>query len=105
MTQEQLPDIVEKLKREHPAIWNAFNQLGEAAGEAGPLDDRTERLVKLALAIGGRLEGAVRAHVRRAKLAGISRQELEQVAMLAITSTGWPNALAAYSWICDELEQ
>jgi alkylhydroperoxidase/carboxymuconolactone decarboxylase family protein YurZ len=105
MAHEQLPPIVEKFEREHPDVWDAYNALGKAAASAGPLDEKTERLVKLALAIGGRLEGAVRSQVRRGLALGLSRKELEHVAILAITTAGWPSALAAYSWIDAELQK
>ena len=99
MTQDQLPRIVEKFARERPQIWETYNQLGEAAAEAGPLDARTQRLVKLALAVGGGLEGAVHSHVRRGLSAGLTKEEIEHVALLAITTIGWPSAIAALSWI------
>jgi alkylhydroperoxidase/carboxymuconolactone decarboxylase family protein YurZ len=102
MTQDQLPRIVEKFARERPRIWEAYNQLGEAAAEAGPLDARTQRLVKVALAVGGGLEGAVHSHVRRGLSAGLTKEEIEHVALLAITTVGWPSAIAALSWIEEE---
>jgi alkylhydroperoxidase/carboxymuconolactone decarboxylase family protein YurZ len=103
MTQEPLPAIVEAFARRHPEVWECYNRLGQAAGKAGPLDARTERLIKLAIAAGGGLEGAFRSHVRRGLAAGLSREELEHVAILAITTVGWPTALAAYSWLHDEI--
>lgn len=105
MTQESLPPIVEEFAREHPEVWDAYNRLGEAAAKAGPLDARTERLVKLAIAVGGGLEGGVRSHVRRGLAAGLTSNELKHVAILAITTAGWPSALAAFSWIDDELKK
>jgi alkylhydroperoxidase/carboxymuconolactone decarboxylase family protein YurZ len=99
MDQDQLPAIVEEFARKYPGVWDAYNRLGKAAAEAGPLDARTERLVKLALAIGARLEGAVHSHTRRGLAAGLSQAELEHVAVLAIATLGWPTALAAFSWL------
>ena len=79
----------------------AYNRLGQAAAEAGPLDVKTEHLVKLALAVGAGREGAVHSHVRRGQAAGLTREELRRVALLAITTIGWPAAVAALSWIED----
>jgi alkylhydroperoxidase/carboxymuconolactone decarboxylase family protein YurZ len=104
MNDETLRPIVQKLAQEQPQLWEAYNNLGRTAAEAGPLDARTERLVKLAIAIGANLEGAVRSHVRRARAADLSRKEIEHAALLAITTVGWPSAVAAYSWIHDEFE-
>ncbi|HZS32126.1 MAG TPA: carboxymuconolactone decarboxylase family protein [Methylomirabilota bacterium] len=66
---------------------NAYEALGAAA--AGPLDGRTRELVKLALAIGARLEGAVHAHVRRALEAGVPAAPAPQAAGRAIRWR-WP---------------
>jgi len=99
MTPESLPPIVETIAREHPDVWEAFNRLGDAVTKAGPLDAKSERLVKLAIAVGARLEGAVHSHARRGLRAGPTREELRQVALLAINTIGWPSAVAALSWI------
>lgn len=105
MPDESLPNIVERFSREFPAIWDAYKSLGQAVSESGPLDERTKRLVKLALATGARLEGAVHSHVRRGLASGLSAEELRHVAILAITTVGWPSAIAALSWIEDELSK
>lgn len=99
MSDESLPPIVEELARRYPAVWEAYNRLGQAAAAAGPLDSRTERLVKLAIAVGAGRQGAVRSHVRRGRDAGVSLEELRHVALLAITTIGWPAAVAGLSWI------
>lgn len=101
MTPESLPPIVAAIAREHPEVWEAFNRLGDAVTQAGPLDAKSERLVKLAIAVGARLEGAVHSHVRRGLAVGLTREELRQVALLAINTIGWPSAVAALSWIED----
>lgn len=105
MPASELPPIVQTFIERHPDVWEAYNKLGQAAAESGPLDEKTERLIKLAVAAGGGLEGAVRSHTRRGCALGITPEELQQVALLAITTVGWPSAIAAYSWIHDELEK
>jgi alkylhydroperoxidase/carboxymuconolactone decarboxylase family protein YurZ len=105
MNDEYLPPIVQELARAHPAVWEAYNRLGQAAAAAGPLDGKTERLVKLALAVGAGREGAVHSHVRRGLAAGVTREELHHVALLAIATIGWPAAVAALSWIEDAVDE
>lgn len=104
MTSDRPPDVVQQFAAEHPAVWAAYNELGAAVTHAGPLDEKTQRLVKLALAAGSGREGAVRAHARRAQRAGISQAELEHVALLGITTLGWPAAFAARCWIQQALQ-
>jgi alkylhydroperoxidase/carboxymuconolactone decarboxylase family protein YurZ len=105
VTQDSLPPIVEQVARKYPTVWEAYNRLGQAAALVGALDVKSERLLKLAISVGGRLEGAVRSHVRRGRAVGVTREQMEQVALLAVTTIGWPSALAALAWIDDELQK
>jgi alkylhydroperoxidase/carboxymuconolactone decarboxylase family protein YurZ len=59
------------------------------------------RLIKLALAIGASSEGAVHSHVRRAMEEGIPKEEIKQVALLAIPTLGFPQAVRVLTWIED----
>ena len=100
----KLPPASDWLARTHPDVWEAYTRLGEVCGETGPLDARTKRLVKLALAIGARSEGAVHSHTRQAIDQGIPRDDLEHVALLAITTLGFPQAMAVLTWMRDVTE-
>ncbi len=101
---EKLPDIIEGIRADNPDVWSAYTALEEKAAAAGPLDMKTQRLVKLALALGAREEGAVHSHTRRALKQGLTRAELLHVAYLGITTLGWPHATAGRSWILDILD-
>ena len=68
---EELPSGAGEIARTYPAVWEAYAALSKATAEAGPLDERTRRLVKLALSIGSSSEGAVHSHTRRALEQGI----------------------------------
>lgn len=97
-----LPEKIEDFRREHPAVWDAFAALAAACHEqGGPLDERARRLAKLGIAIGSQHEGAVRSAARHALDSGCPREELRHVAILAITTLGWPPAYAALRWIED----
>ena len=102
---EKLPDFLEGVIKQYPEVWKAYQDFGEACSNAGPLDEKTVRLVKLALAVGAKSEGAVHSHTRRALKQGISPEELRQVALLAVTSIGWSPSMAALSWIQDVVDQ
>ena len=102
--QAKLPRQLTKLTENHDDVWQAYQALGEACATTGPLDERTRRLVKLALAIGARSEGAVHSHARRGLEEGLSADELHHVAMLAIPTLGFPASIAAMSWIDDIVE-
>ncbi len=96
------PDTYQDFRNQFPQLGAAWDALGEA-GRRGPLDDRTIRLVKLALAIGALREGAVHANVRKALADGVDRGEIEQVVALAAGTIGLPATVAVYSWVRDGL--
>jgi alkylhydroperoxidase/carboxymuconolactone decarboxylase family protein YurZ len=96
-----LPSGAGRLADRHPKVWAAYEHLGEAVAESGPLDAKIRRLVKLALAIGCSSEGAVHSHVRRAIAEGVKPDELRHVMLLAIPTLGLPAAVKALTWIDD----
>jgi 4-carboxymuconolactone decarboxylase len=100
---DDLPVIPKSIVNEHRDLWEAYAALGEAASSAGPIDARTARLVHLALAIGAGLEGATHSHARRALAEGVSPRELEHIALLSVTTLGWPQAMRGLSWVRDML--
>ena len=98
---EQLPKAVNAFGDRHPDLWKAFNELGERCHKAVPLDEKSRRLVKLALSIGAGLEGATHSAVRSALKSGITAEEMDHVAVLAISTLGLPSATRAMTWIAD----
>jgi alkylhydroperoxidase/carboxymuconolactone decarboxylase family protein YurZ len=102
MAQGPLPKPILDFQADYPEVWDAFSQLGEACHEkGGPLDEKTRRLVKLGLAVALRHEGAVHSAVRQALQSGVKREELLHVAILGVTTIGWPAAYAAMTWISE----
>ena len=97
------PKAHNQFMNEYPAIGAAYEQLASAAHTAGPLDEKCRQLVKLALAIGARHEGAVHAHTRRALEAGLTPEEIQHAVALSVTTLGMPNTIAAYTWVNDIL--
>jgi alkylhydroperoxidase/carboxymuconolactone decarboxylase family protein YurZ len=84
---------------------SAYTALAEQLHAAGPLSARERRLAKLGIAIGEQSQGGVRSHARKALAEGIEPEAIRQVAALAITTGGFPAALAAYQWINEVLDQ
>jgi alkylhydroperoxidase/carboxymuconolactone decarboxylase family protein YurZ len=103
MAEEHLPDVYLTFRERFGAIAGALDSLGEATDSAGPLDQRTARLVKLGLALGAASPGAVRSNTRKALAAGASPDEVRHVAVLAVTTCGFPAAVAGFGWIEDVL--
>jgi len=97
----ELPGAAARVAKEHPELWRALETLGEACNGAGPLDARTRRLVNLAFAIAADSEGATHSHTRRALGEGLSADELHHVALLGVTTLGWPHAVRGLTWVQD----
>lgn len=98
---EHLPDIYTQFRHDYPDVADAQDALAKSVGSAGGLDERTIRLVKLGIAIGALAEGAVRSNARQALAVGATEAEVRQVALCAITTRGFPAAVAALGWIGD----
>jgi AhpD family alkylhydroperoxidase len=100
----QLPKAYENFKRAYPKIWQAYDRLGAAVHDRGPLDKKNRELLKVGMAIGARLEGAVHSHTRRALEAGATAQEIYHVVLLGLTTLGFPHTIAALTWVEDDLK-
>jgi alkylhydroperoxidase/carboxymuconolactone decarboxylase family protein YurZ len=102
---KKLPKRYLRFQKDYPEVFKAYAQLGSTAQTAGPLDNKARALVRLAIAIGMRHEGAVHSHTRRALEAGWKPAELRHAVLLAVTTLGFPSMMAAMSWVDDVLEQ
>lgn len=102
-TAGKAPRTYDRFVAEFPKLGEAWESMREAE-EAGPFAQKEVRLLKLAVAIGCGKEGPVHSAVRKARAAGCSEAEIRHVVALAASTIGLPPAVAAYSWIVEELE-
>lgn len=100
----EVPKRFLKFTEDYPQVAKSYEELGNAVHSAGPLDEKTRALIKLAISTGARLEGAVHSHTRKAVNAGCTAQELHHIVMLALPTIGLPSMMAALSWVDDVLE-
>lgn len=96
------PKAFQQFVERFPKLGAAWDMIGQA-GDEGPLDERTCRLVKLGIAMGAMRTGAVHSGVRKAVSLGLTRQEIEQVVALAAGTLGMPAAVACLNWVQDVL--
>jgi len=95
------PTAHQQFVRRFPRLAKAWDLVNEEGG-AGPLDAKSQRLLKLAIAIGAMREGAVHSGVRKARDAGASLAEMEQVVALAASTIGFPASVAVWRWVREE---
>ena len=93
----EMPKSYRRVKKAHPELMKHFEAVGEAAQNAGPLDVKTANLVRLGMCIGAGLEGGAHAAIRKALDAGSTPDDLRHVAMLAVTTLGFPTMARALS--------
>jgi alkylhydroperoxidase/carboxymuconolactone decarboxylase family protein YurZ len=101
MAKHAIPKRFLEFTARYPDVVDAYERLGKKIHGAGPLSERERALVKLAISIGARLEGGTHSHARKALAAGISKEDLRHVALLAMQTIGFPSSMAAMSWIDD----
>ena len=96
------PKTYQTFVKRYPKLREAWECIAKAGNE-GPLNPQTRRLVKLAVAMGASSEGAVHSNVRKALAMGISKKEIEQVVALSASTMGLPFTVALFSWVQDYL--
>ncbi|WP_146523122.1 carboxymuconolactone decarboxylase family protein [Stieleria varia] len=90
---------------DYPELMQAYEAMGKATRDAGPLSPREAALVKLAISVGAGLEGAAHSHCRKAMEAGCSHDDLRHVAILAAPTIGFPPMMRAKSWVEDVIKK
>jgi alkylhydroperoxidase/carboxymuconolactone decarboxylase family protein YurZ len=101
-TDPKPPNTYDVFVKRFPRLGQAWELVAQA-GKEGPLDERTTRLIKLAVAIGAMREGAVHAGIRKALAMGITPGEIEQVIAVSASTLGFPSVVAVFSWIEEAL--
>jgi len=94
-----LPDIYKKFSEKFPDIFKQYNDLGIACRDAGPLNEKDQNLVKLGIAIGTNSRGGIMSHTRKALAAGATPDEIIHAVLLGLTTTGFPQMMAAMKWV------
>jgi AhpD family alkylhydroperoxidase len=93
-----LPGTFKAFVGKYPALGRAHEEVARAVEAAGPLGKKELALVKIGIALGAGLESAVKSHVRRARQAGATAEEVEQAILLGMNTVGFPRTVAAWSW-------
>ena len=99
-----LPKIYEKFSSKFPEVLKDYQQLGRTCRESGPLEKKYQDLVNLGIAIGANSRGGVMSSTRKALDAGATPDEIAHAVLLAMTTTGFPNMIAALGWVDEVLE-
>ena len=100
-SKEPTPKNYQSIAKRYPDFQAAVDALGQAAADAGPLPEKVRHLVQIGAAAAIRSEGAVHSHTRRALAAGATAEEIQHAVIAATSTIGFPNVMAALTWIND----
>ena len=100
---KKAPGPFRRFVEAYPECGMTYEALAAASREAAGFTEKEAELLKLALSMGSRLEGAVHSHARRALEAGATAGEVRGVALLGLTTLGLPHSMMGTSWIEDVL--
>lgn len=92
------PKYYADFEEKFPEIARDFSKLAQAAHQAGPLDVKCRRLVKLGIAIGIGSEGDVQSHVSQAIDEGLTAEEIRHAILQTITTAGFPKMIETMVW-------
>ncbi|QDS91312.1 Carboxymuconolactone decarboxylase family protein [Roseimaritima multifibrata] len=98
-----IPKRYQQMHQTHPEFMQAYEAMGQAARESGPLSDREVALVKLAISLSSGQEGAAHSHCRKALEASCSGDDLRHVALLTAPTLGFPAMMRNRGWVEDVL--
>ena len=97
-----LPKHFQHFKTNFPDVHASYEKLAKACRDHGPLDQKTQDLVKLGIAIGQNSRGGVMSNARKALASGATADEIHHAVLMSLTTVGFPAMIAAMGW-ADEL--
>ncbi len=95
---EDFHPIFTQFKEDFPKVNEMHEALGKEIHEnAGPLDDKTRWKIKIAISGACKHSRALETHIKKARAAGITDEEIKHTLLLLIPTAGFPSFMEAYS--------
>jgi 4-carboxymuconolactone decarboxylase len=105
MTMPYSPGFYMDFKKRFPEVVEANDVLVDRCSKQGPLDKKSQYLIKLGISIGINSESAVSQYARLALQEKTSVDELRHAVLMAATIAGLPATLAAMNWVEEVIKQ
>ena len=101
----EVAEQMRKLRQSQPDLLSAFGALGAAGTKEGALTKKTRELIALGIAISCRCDDCIGFHMQSLIKLKVTREEIEEVAGVAVYMSGGPSMMyAAHALIAfDEL--
>jgi 4-carboxymuconolactone decarboxylase len=98
------PKFYKEFITKYPEVGKKYEELGDTIHHNGPLNDRERALIKLAISGSHLYHSAFKAHIRKAIAAGVTREEIEHVALLMLPTVGFPTMMAMMGMIDEQFK-
>lgn len=80
----------------HTEIYDSYKEFGKKLHElGGPIDEKTRWLIKIAISAAGQHHFSTKSHIRKARKAGCSWEEIEHAILLVGPTCGFPTMMEA----------
>ncbi len=87
----------------HGEVYQAYEEFGQAISKGGPLDEKTQRLIKVAISTTEKNHYSLKTHIKKALKSGCTMEEIEHTILLVAPTAGFPTAMSAIIAIREEL--
>ena len=95
---EDIHKIFSRFKEEFPDVSARHEALGKEIHEnAGPLGEKSRWLIKIAISAACNHKRALATHIKKARAAGVSDEEIKHALLLLIPTAGFPTFMKAYA--------
>lgn len=99
------PKFYDEFVKKYSAGASAYETLGDEVHGLGSLSDRDRALIKLAISGSHLYSSAFKAHIRKARASGISREEIEHLVLLFLPTVGFPTMMAAMGIVEEQFQK
>ena len=99
-----LPKKYTHFSTQYPEILEKYKDLGKTCRKSGPLDEKTQNLIKLGIAIGAGSRGGVMSSTRKALASGATKEEISHAVLMAMTTLGFPSMISSMGWVEEVLD-
>jgi 4-carboxymuconolactone decarboxylase len=89
------------IEKRYPKVAAGFDRLARDIAEAGPLDRRTQLLIKIGVSVGTGSQGNIQKLTQEALAEGVSGEEIMHAVLLSTTNAGFPSMIVAMQWVRD----
>ncbi len=102
---DSIQENLKYFKDKHGDIYEAYSTFGKAIHEdGGPLEEKTKRLIKVAVSATIGNEYSLTTHMRKAVKAGCTLDEIEHTLLLVAPTAGFPTMMRALMTMREEMD-